>query len=89
MAERVDVGTCVLSADDDACGPGARSCFFGPVLVLVAAVQVVGVAGLPMGGVDGHGFRAGLLQVEGACADHHTGALSFRDKKSSGRTVPP
>src|SRR5215211_5433470 len=89
MAKRVDVGPCVLCADDDAGGPSARPCFFGPVLVFVAAVQVVGVAGLPMGGVDGHAFRAGLLQVEDACADHHTGVLSFCDRKSSGRTVPP
>src|SRR5918993_2133086 len=85
MAKRVDVGPCVLSADDDAGGPRARPCFFGPVLIFVAAVQVVGVAGLPMGGGDGHAFRAGLLQVEDACADHHTGALSFHDKKSSGK----
>src|SRR5215204_2094851 len=89
MAKRVDVGPCVLCADDDAGGPSARPCFFGPVLVFVAAVQVVGVAGLPMGGVDGHAFCAGLLQVEDTRADHHTGALIMCDRKSSGRTVPP
>src|SRR5215211_7213176 len=89
VAKRVDVGPRVLSADDDAGGPGARPCFFGPVLVLVAAVQVVGVAGLSMGGVDGHAFRAGLLQVEDARTDHHASTLSFSDKESSRRTVPP
>src|SRR5215212_287971 len=85
VAKRVDVGPRVLSADDDAGGPGARSCFFRPVLVLVAAVQVVGVAGLPMGGVDGHVFGAGLLQVEDASTGRHAGALTFSDEKSSGR----
>src|SRR5215212_4749833 len=89
MAKRVDVGPCVLSANDDAGGPGARPCFFGPVLVFVAAVQVVGVAGLPMGRVNGHVFRAGLLQVEDARADDHTGALTICDRKSSGRDGPP
>src|SRR5919206_134487 len=76
MAKRVDVGPCVLSANDDAGGPGARPCYFRLVLVLVAAVQVVGVAGLPMRGVDGHVFRAGLLEVEDARADYHAGVLT-------------
>src|SRR5215208_4374301 len=89
VAERVDVGSCVLSTHDDAGGPGARPCFFGPVLVLVAAVQVVGVAGLSMGGVDGHAFRAGLLQVKDARTDHHTRAFTFSERKSSGRDRPP
>ena len=48
---------------------------------------MVGVASLPMGGVDGHVFRAGLLEVEDAPTDRHTGALTISDKKSSGRTV--
>jgi hypothetical protein len=87
MAKRVDVGPCVLSADDDAGSPGARPCFFRPVLILVAAVQVVGVASLPMGGVDWHVLRAGLLQVEDVRTDRHTGALTFSDKKSSGRST--
>src|SRR5215211_3560597 len=87
MAKRVYVGPCVLPADDDAGGSGARPCFFRPVLVLVVAVQEVGVAGLPMGGVDGHVLRAGLLEVEDARTDYHAGVLS--DRTSSGRTMPP
>src|SRR5918992_975350 len=63
MAKRVDVGPCVLSADDDAGGPSARPCFFGPVLVFVAAVEGVRVAGLPLGGGDGDAFPAGVLPV--------------------------
>ena len=62
VAKRVDVGPRMLSTDDDAGGAGARPCFFGSVFVLVPAVQVVGVAGLSMGGVDGHALPCGVAR---------------------------
>jgi hypothetical protein len=79
VAEGVYVGAGVLAADDDPGGSGARPGFFGSVLVLVVAVQEIGVTGLLVGGMDGHPHRARLLQVE----DPHLLAHGNRPPSSS------
>src|SRR5919199_2665062 len=66
VAEGVYVGAGVLGADYDPGGAGARPFLLRPVLVLVVAVQEVGVAGLHVRGMDGHPGRTRLLEVERA-----------------------
>ena len=71
VAEGVYVGSGVLAADKNPGRSGARTCFVGAVLVLVVPMQEVGVAGLVVGGVDGHLRGARLLQIEDAVATDH------------------
>ena len=72
VAEGVYVGSGVLAADKNPGRSGARTRLVGAVLVLVVPMQEVGVAGLFVGGVDGHLRGARLLQmIEDAVATDH------------------
>ena len=75
----------MLPTDDDPGGAGARSGYFGPVLVLVVAVKQVGVADLLVGGVDRHLRRAWLLEIEDT---HRTVRPGYRHADRSLSVAP-
>jgi hypothetical protein len=58
----------MFAADKNPGRSGARVCLVGAVLVLVVPMQEVGVAGLFVGGVDGHLRGTRPLQIEDAVA---------------------
>ena len=58
----------MFAADKNPGRSGARVCLVGAVLVLVMPMQEVGVAGLFVGGVDGHLRGTRPLQIEDAVA---------------------